>query len=60
MADPNYRVNFLEMTSSVYPDFIPQARWGSLILGTIEGIGAIAGLVLPLVDDAFTHVRNPA
>ena len=29
MADRNYGVNFLEMTGSVYPDFIPQTRWGA-------------------------------
>jgi hypothetical protein len=29
MADRNYGVNFLEMAGSVYPDFIPQTRWGA-------------------------------
>lgn len=62
MADPNYGVNFLQMTSSVYPGFHSAGTAGSLAIGTIEGIidGGIAGLVLSLLYNAFAHVRAEA
>lgn len=50
MADPNYGVNFLPMTSSVYPGFHSAGTAGGLAIGTIEGLidGAVAGLVAVL------------
>ena len=62
MGDPNYGVNFLQMTSSVYPGFHSAGTAGSLAIGTIEGIidGGIAGLVLSLLYNAFSHVRPEA
>lgn len=62
MADPSYGVNFLQMTSSVYPGFHSAGTAGGLAIGTIEGFidGAITGLVLSLIYNAFTHVRSEA
>jgi hypothetical protein len=62
MADPNYGVNFLQMTSSVYPGFHSAGTAGSLAIGTIEGIidGGISGLLLSLLYNAFTRVRTQA
>jgi hypothetical protein len=62
MADPSYGVNFLQMTSSVYPGFHSAGTAGSLAIGTIEGIidGGIFGLVLSLLYNAFTRVRTEA
>lgn len=62
MADPNYGVNFLQMTSSVYPGFHSAGTAGNLVIGTIEGFidGAITGLVLSLLYNAFTRVHSEA
>jgi hypothetical protein len=62
MADPNYGVNFLQMTSSVYPGFHSAGTIGRLAIGTVEGIvdGAITGLVLAWLYNAFTRVRTEA
>lgn len=62
MADPSYGGNFLQMTSSVYPGFHSAGTAGSLAIGTIEGLidGAIAGLVLSLLYNAFTRARKEA
>ena len=62
IADPSYGVNFLQMTSSVYPGFLSAGTAGSLAIGAIEGFidGAITGLVLSLLYNAFTHVRSEA
>lgn len=50
------------MTSSVYPGFLSAGTAGSLAIGAIEGFidGAITGLVLSLLYNAFTHVRSEA
>ena len=55
MADPRYGVNFLQMTSSVYPGFHSAGTAEGLAIGTIEGIidGGIAGLALSLLYNAF-------
>ena len=47
MVDPSYGVNFLEMTSSVYPGFPSAGTAGSLAMGTVEGLidGCTCGLV---------------
>lgn len=62
MADPSYGVNFLQMTSSVYPGFHSAGTAQGLAVGTIEGFidGAITGLVLSLLYNAFTHVHSEA
>jgi hypothetical protein len=61
-ADPNYGVNFLQMTSSVYPGFHITGTVGNLALGTVEGFidGGIGGLVLAWLYNCFTHVRTEA
>ena len=62
MADPNYGTNFLQMTSSVYPWFHDSRTAANVALGTVEGLidGAIAGLVLAWLYNAFAHVRSGA
>jgi hypothetical protein len=62
LADPNYGVNFLQMTSSVYPWFHASPTLGSVVTGTFEGIidGGICGLVLALLYNCFTHMRSEA
>ena len=60
IADPSYGVNFLQMTSSVYPGFHAAGTIGSLAIGTVEGFidGAISGLVLAWLYNCFTQVRS--
>jgi len=60
MADPSYGVNFLQMTSSVYPGFHAAGTIGRIAIGTVEGIidGAIAGLVLAWIYNHFTRVSS--
>ncbi|HYL86787.1 MAG TPA: hypothetical protein VE263_21355 [Candidatus Angelobacter sp.] len=60
LADPNYGVSFLQMTSSVYPGFHAAGTLGRIALGTVEGIvdGAITGLVLAWIYNHFTQVPS--
>jgi hypothetical protein len=62
LADPSYGVKFLQMTGSVYPTFHVTGRAGSLAIWTVEGFidGAICGLVLAWLYNAFTHTRSEA
>lgn len=62
IADPNYGVNFLQMTSSVYPGFHVTGRAGSAAIGTIEGFidGAISGLLLAWLYNCFSPIRSQA
>ena len=55
-------VNFLEMTSSVYPGFHSAGTAGSLGMGTVEGLidGGISGLVLSLLYNVLARVRAEA
>jgi len=48
LADPNYGVNFIQLTSSVYPWFHVSRTVGNVAIGTVDGLidGAIAGLIL--------------
>lgn len=47
LAEPAYGVNFLQMTSSVYPGFHASRSAASVALGTVEGFidGAIAAAI---------------
>ena len=58
LADPNYGVNFIQMTSSVYPWFHVSRTIGNVIIGTIDGLidGAIAGLIFALLYNAVTSI----
>ena len=62
IADPNYGVNFLQMTSSVYPGFRVTGRIGSVAIGTVEGFidGAISGLLLAWLYNCFMPTRSEA
>jgi ABC-type oligopeptide transport system substrate-binding subunit len=62
LADPSYGVNFLQMTSSVYPGFHAAGTAGRVAIGTVEGLidGAVAGLVLAWLYNRFTHVPGTA
>ena len=58
LVDPNYGVNFIQMTSSVYPWFHVSRTIGNVIIGTIDGLidGAIAGLIFALLYNAVTSI----
>jgi hypothetical protein len=60
LADPNYGVNFLQMTNSVYPWFHTTHTWGSVIGRTLEGAldGAIAGIIFAWLYNSFAVRRN--
>lgn len=60
LADPSYGVNFLQMTSSVYPGFHAAGTIGRIAIGTIEGLvdGTIAGLILAWLYNHFIEVRS--
>jgi hypothetical protein len=62
LADPNYGVNFLQMTSSVYPGFRAAGTMGRVALGTVEGFvdGAITGLILAWLYNCFAPVGSQA
>lgn len=47
LSDPNYGMNFLQMTSSVYPWFHTTHTLGSVLVGTIDGAvdGALAAVI---------------
>lgn len=59
LAIPSYGVNFIQMTSSVYPWFHASRTVANVIIGTVDGLidGAIAGLIFALLYNAVTHVR---
>lgn len=54
LADPRYGVNFIQLTSSVYPWFHDSRTIANVIIGTIDGLvdGAIAGLLFALLYNA--------
>ena len=56
LADPNYGVNFLQMTGSVFPWFHGAHEWSRVIGRTIEGAidGAIAAVIFVLLYNAIT------
>jgi hypothetical protein len=47
LADPNYGVNFLQMTNSVYPWFHTTRGLSNVLLRTLDGAvdGAVAALI---------------
>jgi hypothetical protein len=58
--DPNYGVNFLQMTNSVYPWFHATHSWTSVLGRTLEGAldGAIAGILFAWLYNSFASRRN--
>lgn len=58
LADPRYGLNFIEMTSSVYPWFHPVRNVANVIIGTVDGLidGAVAGLIFALLYNAIEKV----
>jgi ABC-type oligopeptide transport system substrate-binding subunit len=61
-ADPSYGVNFMQMTSSVYPWFHASRTIGNVIIGTVDGLidGAIAGLIFALLYNAIGSLPRHA
>lgn len=55
LAAPGYGLNFLQMTSSVYPGFHASHTVGSVVIGTIDGLvdGAVAGLLFAWLYNSF-------
>jgi len=58
LADPSYGMNFIQLTSSVYPWFHPVRNIANVIIGTVDGLidGAIAGLLFALLYNAIEKV----
>jgi hypothetical protein len=54
-AHPAYGLDFLQMTSSVYPGFHASHSLVSLIVGTIEGFvdGAVAAILFAVLYNSF-------
>jgi len=48
---PGYGLNFLQMTSSVYPWFHASHTISSVVIGTIDGLvdGAVAALIFAVI-----------
>jgi hypothetical protein len=57
---PSYGINFIQMTSSVYPWFHASRTAGNVAIGTVDGLidGAITGLILAWLYNAFIDVRT--
>ena len=60
LADPHYGVNFLQMTSSVYPWYHASHTLSSVAIGTLSGLvdGALAALLFALLYNVFTGHRS--
>ena len=58
LADPGYGVNFIQLTSSVYPWFHTSRTLGNVMLGMFDGLldGAFAGLVFAWIYNAITSI----
>jgi hypothetical protein len=58
LADPSYGMNFIQLTSSVYPWFHTSHSIWNVIIGTVDGLidGAIAGLIFALLYNAVTGI----
>ena len=57
LAVPSYGMNFIQMTSSVYPWLHASRTIGNVVIGTVDGLidGAIAGLIFALLYNAGVH-----
>jgi hypothetical protein len=57
LTDPNYGVNFLQMTSSVYPWFHTTHTLSSVLIGTIDGAvdGALAAVLFAGLYNVLTR-----
>lgn len=55
LSRPGYGLDFLQMTSSVYPWFHDSHTLASVIIGTIDGLvdGAVAGLIFAALYNGF-------
>jgi hypothetical protein len=60
LVDPNYGINFIQLTSSVYPWFHASRTMGNVLLGTVDGLidGAIAGLIFGLLYNSVTGIPS--
>jgi len=58
LAVPSYGLNFIQLTSSVYPWFHASRSVANVAIGTVDGLidGAIAGLIFALLYNAVTRV----
>src|ERR1700739_2779520 len=57
LTDPNYGVDFLQMTSSVYPWFHTAHTLTSVLIGTIDGAvdGALAAVLFAGLYNVMTR-----
>ena len=62
LAVPSYGVNFIQMTSSVYPWFHASRTIANVIIGTMDGLcdGAIAGLIFALLYNTVARIPGHA
>jgi hypothetical protein len=64
LSRPGYGIDFLQMTSSVYPRFHPTHTLTSVLVGTIDGLvdGAVAALIFAVIYNTFaarpTHAEG--
>ena len=58
LVDPNYGVNFIQVTSSVYPWFHASRTIGNVVIGTVDGLldGAIAGVIFAWLYNIVTQI----
>jgi hypothetical protein len=56
LAWPGYGLNFLQMTSSVYPGFHASHTITSVLMGTFDGLidGGVAGLLFAWLYNSFS------
>jgi len=56
LVAPNYGINFLQLTSSVYPGFHDSHTIGSVLMGTVDGLidGAVGGLLFACLYNWFS------
>jgi hypothetical protein len=64
LSRPGYGLNFLQLTSSVYPWFHASHTFSSVVIGTIDGLvdGAVAALIFAALYNGFAgheaHSQN--
>ena len=56
LANPNYGVNFLQMTNSVYPWFHMTHTLPNVFIGTLDGVldGAVAAMLFTWLYNSFS------